>query len=50
MDQVKKVYGYLVKIKYDIININSKESDYIKHSEQELDLIYTMYGDVKQVL
>jgi hypothetical protein len=42
LDRVKRVYGYLTKMKYAIICVRSEEPDYSDLPEQDLDWAYSV--------
>ena len=50
LDRVKRVYGYLSKMRHAMIWFRTGEPDYSGLPEQEFDWAYTVYGNVKEVI
>jgi hypothetical protein len=50
MDRVKRVYGYLSKMKAAVIRVRTDEPDYSGLPEQDLDWATSVYGDVSELL
>ena len=50
LERVKRLYGYLAKMKHAVICVRTEEPDYSDLPEQEYDWEYTVYGDVKELL
>jgi hypothetical protein len=49
MDRIKRLYGYLAKMKDAVIRIRVQEPDLSGLPEQEFDWSNTVYGDVKEI-
>ena len=50
LDRVKRVYGYLSKMKEGIIRVRTDEPDYSGLPEQELDWATSVYGNISEIL
>ena len=50
LDRVKRIYGYLAKMKHGVIRIRTDEPDYSGLPNQEFDWAYSVYGDVKELI
>jgi hypothetical protein len=49
LDRVKRVYGYLSKMKHAAIRIRTEEPDYSGLAEQDFEWAYSVYGDVREI-
>ena len=50
LDRVKRVYGYLSKMKFATIRFRTGEPDYSAIPDQEYDWEYSIYGNVKEII
>jgi hypothetical protein len=50
LDRVRRVYGYLSKMKDAMICVHTAEPDYSGLPDQTLDWAQTVYGDVSKIL
>ena len=50
LDRVKRIYGYLSKMKHAILRVQVEEPDYSDLPEQDFDWATSIYGNVKEVL
>jgi hypothetical protein len=50
LDRVKRVYGYLSKMKDGVIRLRTDEPDYSGLPEQDLDWATTVYGNISELL
>ena len=50
MERVKRIYGYLSKMRHATIRIRTGEPDFSDITEQDYDWEYTVYGNVKEVI
>jgi hypothetical protein len=48
LDRIKRIYGYLYKMRYSRIIIRTEEPDYSHIPEKQYDWAYTCYGDAKE--
>ena len=48
LDRVKRVYGYLSKMRNAVIRVRTQEPDYSNLPEQEFDWAYSVYGNVRE--
>ena len=48
LDRLKRIYGYLGKMKHATIRIRTGEPDYSDLPQQEYDWTYTVYGNVQE--
>ena len=49
LERVKRIYGYLCKMKHATIRMRTEESDYSDIPSPEYDWAYTTYGEVKEL-
>jgi hypothetical protein len=49
LDRVKRVYGYLYKMKSAMIRVRTEEPGYSDLPEQDFDSAYSVYGNVREV-
>ena len=50
LDRVRRVYGYLSKMKDAMIRVRTAEPDYSGLPDQAFDWAQTVYGDVSEIL
>ena len=50
LDRVKRIYGYVAKMRYGVIRIRTDEPDYSDLPVQEYDWSKSVYGDIQEVL
>jgi len=50
MERVKRIYGYLAKMKSAAIRIRTSEPDYSALPEQDFDWMHTVYGELQEIL
>ena len=50
LDRVKRIYGYLCKMRHACIRVRTEEPDYSDIPSPEYDWAYTAYGNVEEVL
>jgi hypothetical protein len=50
MDRVKRIYGYLYKMKDAVICIRTAEPDYSTLPDQQFDWAKMVYGDVSEIV
>ena len=50
LDRVKRIYGYLCKMRHASIRVRTEEPDYSDIPSPEYDWAYTAYGNVEEVL
>ena len=49
LDRIKRIYGYLCKMKHAAIRVRTEEPDYSDIPIPEYDWAYTTYGEVKEL-
>ena len=50
LDRVKRLYGYLSKMKDAVIRIRTEEPDYSGLPDQDFDWAYSVYGNVEEII
>jgi len=50
LERVKRLYGYLSKMKHGIIRVRTAEPDYSDLPDQNFDWAYTVYGNVEEIV
>ena len=50
IDRVKRIYGYLAKFPNGSIRVRTEKPDYSALDDPEYDWMYSVYGDVKELL
>ena len=50
LERIKRIYGYLCKMKHTSIRIRTDEPDYSDIPSPEYDWAYTTYGEVKELI
>jgi hypothetical protein len=50
MDRVKRIYGYLYKMKDAVVRIRTAEPDYSALPDQHFDWAKTVYGDISEMI
>lgn len=50
LDRVKRLYGYLSKMKHGVIRVRTAEPDYSDLPDQNFDWAYTVYGNVEEIV
>ena len=50
LDRVKRIYGYLAKMRKAVICIRTQEPDYSAIPDQHYDWEYTVYGEIQELL
>jgi len=50
LERVKRLYGYLSKMKDGIIQVHTAEPDYSDLPDQNFDWAYTVYGNVEEIV
>ena len=50
LDRLRRIYGYLSKMKHAVIRIRTEEPDYSDLPDQQFDWTYSVYGDVCEII
>jgi len=50
MERIKRIYGYLAKMKHGVIRIRVSEPDYSDLPDQDFDWMHTVYGELSEIL
>jgi len=50
MEWIKRIYGYLAKMKHGVIHIHVSEPDYSTLPDQDFDWMHTVYGELSEIL
>ena len=50
LDRLRRIYGYLSKMKNAVIRVRTEEPDYSDLPDQQFDWAYSVYGDVRETI